>query len=69
MELLRSLPEPLFRQAWRHLAADAFGAAMGATLGHPPGPVHLNLAFREPLLGPLGELPDPLDLEPSVPAL
>jgi 2-succinyl-5-enolpyruvyl-6-hydroxy-3-cyclohexene-1-carboxylate synthase len=62
-------PSDDFRQAWRHLAADAFGAAMGATLGHPPGPVHLNLAFREPLLGPLGQLPDPLDLEPSVPAL
>jgi 2-succinyl-5-enolpyruvyl-6-hydroxy-3-cyclohexene-1-carboxylate synthase len=38
---------------WRPLAADAFDSCVGAT----PGPVHLNLAFREPLVGVAGELP------------
>ena len=32
---------------WRDLARDAWVRTLGAT----PGPVHLNLAFREPLLG------------------
>jgi 2-succinyl-5-enolpyruvyl-6-hydroxy-3-cyclohexene-1-carboxylate synthase len=38
---------------WRALAARAYAEATGAT----PGPVHLNLAFREPLLGTPGPLP------------
>ncbi|MGH8907643.1 MAG: 2-succinyl-5-enolpyruvyl-6-hydroxy-3-cyclohexene-1-carboxylic-acid synthase [Egibacteraceae bacterium] len=34
---------------WRSLAARAWSEASGA-LGGPPGPVHLNVALREPLL-------------------
>ena len=46
-------PTPESRPLWRHLAADA----VASTKGIRPGPVHLNLAFREPLLGGCGELP------------
>ena len=52
-----------YRGSWRHLAADAFRAAMGSSVGRPPGPVHCNLAFREPLVGPFGELPPPIDTD------
>ncbi|MEY2958525.1 MAG: 2-succinyl-5-enolpyruvyl-6-hydroxy-3-cyclohexene-carboxylate synthase [Actinomycetota bacterium] len=38
---------------WRRLAQTAFGHA-----AH--GPAHLNLPFREPLLGEAGELPEPI---------
>lgn len=40
---------------WRDLARDAWVR----TSGERPGPVHLNLAFREPLVGEPGELPAP----------
>lgn len=40
---------------WRPLAARAFSEAIQGTTG--PGPVHLNLAFREPLTGTAGDLP------------
>ena len=38
---------------WRDLAADAWAASASAN----PGPVHLNLGFREPLVGEAGALP------------
>jgi 2-succinyl-5-enolpyruvyl-6-hydroxy-3-cyclohexene-1-carboxylate synthase len=47
------VPDDGARDHWRPLAARA----VLETLGSPPGPVHLNLAFREPLLGTAGELP------------
>ena len=43
-------------QVWRPLAARAYDEASHGSPG--PGPVHLNLAFREPLTGTPGTLPD-----------
>jgi 2-succinyl-5-enolpyruvyl-6-hydroxy-3-cyclohexene-1-carboxylate synthase len=41
------------RSTWRSLAARAFVESVGVV----PGPVHLNLAFRDPLVGEPGALP------------
>ncbi len=44
------VPDDAERSLWRELALDAWGHAAG-------GPVQLNLAFREPLLGDVADLP------------
>ena len=41
------VPEWSGRGQWRQMAADVFGAAVG----FERGPVHINLPFREPLVG------------------
>jgi 2-succinyl-5-enolpyruvyl-6-hydroxy-3-cyclohexene-1-carboxylate synthase len=49
------VPEESQAASWRPLAARALAEARDGPRG--PGPVHLNLAFREPLIGSAGPLP------------
>lgn len=48
--------DPAGAAAWRSLAARAVLEASGRSRGWP-GPVHLNLAFRDPLAGAAGDVP------------
>jgi 2-succinyl-5-enolpyruvyl-6-hydroxy-3-cyclohexene-1-carboxylate synthase len=49
------VPEATQEHSWRPLAARALAESVAGPLG--PGPVHLNLAFRDPLAGSPGPLP------------
>ncbi|HTX62407.1 MAG TPA: 2-succinyl-5-enolpyruvyl-6-hydroxy-3-cyclohexene-1-carboxylic-acid synthase, partial [Acidimicrobiales bacterium] len=50
------VPDEATAWSWRSLGARAVAEASSGPLG--PGPVHLNLAFREPLVGEPGPLPE-----------
>jgi 2-succinyl-5-enolpyruvyl-6-hydroxy-3-cyclohexene-1-carboxylate synthase len=50
------VPQESDAASWRPLAARALAEAREGP--HGPGPVHLNLAFREPLIGDPGPLPE-----------
>jgi len=46
-------------ETWRPMAGSAWNAATGT--GNRSGPVHLNLSFRDPLVGKPSLLPDPIE--------
>ena len=50
------VPSDAARHRWRRLAAQVWSRSVDAD----QGPVHLNLPFREPLVGTVGDLPEPL---------
>ena len=52
------------RNQWRVLARGAWQSSLGLNLNRSPGPVHMNLQFREPLIGVSENLPK--QLKPDV---
>ena len=48
------VPDDAHPESWRPLARELFETAL-------TGPVHVNLPFREPLLGEVDELPSPME--------
>ena len=54
------VPDAAEAGEWRAAAAQWWLAATSVD----PGPVHVNLPFREPLVGTIGALPDPLEPPP-----
>ena len=48
------------KNQWRTLARNALRSSLGANLDSSSGPVHINLQFREPLIGVADELPKQL---------
>jgi 2-succinyl-5-enolpyruvyl-6-hydroxy-3-cyclohexene-1-carboxylate synthase len=57
------VPEDTEQSSWRQLAARSLTEALDHPLG--PGPIHLNLAFREPLVGEPGPLPESTEARPT----
>lgn len=55
------VPDAAAAATWRALAARTIAEATGTGSGPRPGPVHLDLAFREPLVGRPGHLPPDRD--------
>jgi len=55
------VPDAAMAHTWRDLADDAWLAACGVD----GGPVHMNLPFREPLVGAIGDLPPVVDHDES----
>jgi 2-succinyl-5-enolpyruvyl-6-hydroxy-3-cyclohexene-1-carboxylate synthase len=53
--VMPGVPEWSGRGTWRSIASRAVGESLFSPKG--PGPVHLDLAFDEPLAGSAGELP------------
>lgn len=49
------VPDAATSRSWRSVASRAFAEAVGWAAR--PGPVHLNLSFRDPLVGEPGSLP------------
>ncbi len=47
------VPDPSSSSSWRSIASETYRRSVD----RPPGPVHLNLPFRDPLVGSAGALP------------
>jgi len=50
------VPDDASSAMWRSLASRSIAEAVGLN-GSPPGPVHLNLSFRDPLVGDPAPIP------------